>query len=142
MARREIISIQSAWWVWLGRSDGIRVSTEEDAAKLLREQGAEYTGLDASHRDLANAVREVLWNDPLPEGQTFHKTIFDPLMMVLYKGRARKILPRMSPSRLKRVPPDWADLYRAADSDDDVLSIKSGIPLVLQLEARWPSQDA
>jgi hypothetical protein len=142
LAKREIISIQSAWWVWLVEGKAIRVATEEEAAKLLRDHGAEYTGLKESHRELANAVREVLWNEPLPEGQTFHKTIFDPLKMLLYKGQARKILPRMSPSRLKRVPPEWADLYRAADADSDVLSIKSGIPLVKQLEARWPTQDA
>jgi hypothetical protein len=58
---------------------------------------------------------------------------------VLHKGQARKILPRLSPSRLKRMPQDWADLYKAADDDHDVLSIKSRIPLIKQLEARWPS---
>jgi DNA-binding GntR family transcriptional regulator len=114
--------------VWLGNREAVRVATEEEAAKLLCNHGAEYTGLEESHRSLANAVREVLWNDPLPEGQTFHRTVFDPVMMVLYKGQARKILPRMTPWRLKRTNQDWADLHRAADVDDDVLSIKSNSP--------------
>lgn len=142
MGRREIIDSRDAWWVWVGGNDAVRVKTEEAAAKLLCEHGGEFTGEQESHCDLANAVREVLWNEPLPEGESFHKTVFDPLMMIVHKGKARKILPRMTASRLKRMPPDWADLYRAADSDGEVLSIKPKIPLIEQLEGRRPSLKA
>jgi hypothetical protein len=142
MAKREILEVRSAWRVWVGDKMSVVIDTEEQAAKFLSEHGEEYTGKKDSPPDVANSIRLVLWSDPLPEGETYHKAIPDAVMMILYKGQARKILPRMTPSRLKRMPPDWADLYRAADADDDVLSIKPKIPLIKQLEARWPNQDA
>lgn len=150
MAKREIIGMSEAWWVWLGEQPAIRVATEVDAASLMLAQGSEY-GIANSHNrcDMASPVVEVLWNVPLHDGKNHHKTVISPVLYILYKAKLRKVIQHLSPSKLASVSKGWEALepkfpawwprqYHEAINDPEALVIRGKKPLELQLAARWP----
>lgn len=138
MAKRKIVSSTVVWWVWLNQAPAIEVATEAEAARLINERGREFTGEDTPHFDVASAVQKIVWDEPLPNGQEFHRVLTEPTTMINYRGQARKILPRITPSRLKRMPASWIELYEASANDSTVMPVLPRIKLIEQLAARWP----
>ena len=138
MAKRKVVSTTLVWWVWLNQEPAIEVATEAEAARLIRERGREYTGEDDLHHDVACPVQNIVWDEPLPAGREFHRILIEPTTMLNYRGQARKILPRITPSRLKRMPASWVALYEASASDSTVMPVQPRIKLIEQLAARWP----
>lgn len=138
MAKRKVVSTTVVWWVWLDQAPAIEVVTEAEAARLISERGREFTGEDTLHFDVASPVQKIIWNEPLLTRQSFHRVLTEPTTMINYRGQARKILPRVTPSRLNRMPAFWVELYEASANDSTVMPVMPRVKLIEQLAARWP----
>lgn len=109
MGKREVVSFNEAWWVWIGDDGAVDVENEEQARDMLLKSGQEYKDYDLvnGRPDFACPVVEIRWNDKLPAGETYHKTVVSPLTMVLHKGKIRKMIAHISPSKLAFIGKSW-----------------------------------
>lgn len=61
MAKRQVIGLNEAWWVWLGEQPAVRVADKDEAMALMLTQGKEFGVANSRGRcDMATAVAEVL----------------------------------------------------------------------------------
>lgn len=149
--KKKTIAIKEAWWVWLGEESAIRVENESEARSLLLQSGKEYDICNSYNRsDCASPVAELLWNTPLGEGESFHKTVISPLVIVLHNKELRKVVYNIPPSKQASLFKGWYELepelpawipnqYNAAINDVDCLIVKSKKPLIEQLRNKWPN---
>ncbi|MEX3555549.1 MAG: hypothetical protein VB131_02605 [Burkholderia gladioli] len=150
MGKREVLGLTEAWWVWVGEAPAVRVATESEARALMLRDGRDYEVPNSRGRsDMACPVAEVRWSDPLPEGQTFHKTVCSPVLMVMRLGQLRKVVRHLAPSKFNStakswyalepgVPAWWPRQYLSAVNDDETLVHRGSKPLTEQIDARWP----
>jgi hypothetical protein len=149
-SKRLVVGLTECWWVWLGEKPATRVTSEEEARALMLHEGRDYEAVNSFNRpDMATPVVEVLWNEPLPQGNTFHKTVCSPLLMVSRGGELRKVVRRIAPSRFQRTAKSWYALepeltawwprqYLLAINDPETLVLRGSKPLECQIDARWP----
>lgn len=151
MAKQKVIGLCEAWWVWLAEQPAVRIATEAEAKALMLAEGKDISN---SHNrwDMASPVAELLWNTPLPDGETFHKTVISPVAMLLHNGKLRKFICPLSPSKLAStskgwyalepdLPAWWPHQFHAAFNDPEVLVLRGKKPLKEQLDAKWPARD-
>jgi hypothetical protein len=150
MSKREVVGLTEAWWVWIGEKPAVRVATENEARELMLRDGRDYEFVNSFNRsDIACPVVEVLWNEPLPEGETFHRTVCSPVLMVLRRGQLRKVVSRLAPSKFANTAKSWFALepglpawwprqYLAAMTDPETLVLCGSKPLDAQIDERWP----
>lgn len=148
--RRQLIGITEAWWVWLGEQPAVRVATEIEARELMLREGRDYELTNSFNRsDMACPVVELLWDEPLAQGKTCHKTVISPVMMVLRQGQLRKVVRRLTPSRFAstakswyelepRMPAWWPRQYLSAVNDPETLVLRGSKSVEAQIAARWP----
>lgn len=144
MAKRKTIGLIEAWWVWIGEKKAVRVDTKEQALSLL-QQGQEYVYTNTNGcSDSASPVVEVIWNDPLPPGKTYHKTVISPVKYVLHNKQIVKVLRTMPPSKSVSLFKSWYKLepelpawypnqYNDALNDPQTLVIKGNKSLLQEL---------
>lgn len=151
MAKREVIGLHEAWQVWL---DGCvtRVETEAEAKALLLANGKEYGNPGQSgSNDYACSRIEILWNTPLPFGQSFHKYVLSPVTMVVHHGQLRNYIQALSPSEFARsakawlalepkLPAWWPRQYQAGLEDPEVLVLRGKQSIKVQLDTRWSTE--
>lgn len=145
MAKRKVIGLQEAWWIWLGEDPAIRVESEEEVKNLILNKGKDYNIKNSHGRyDMACPVAEIVWSDPLPEGKKFHKTVISPLILVLHNNKIKKMIEHLSPSKLASVSKSWYNLepqipawipnqYNNAYNNKEVLVIKGKKSILEQL---------
>lgn len=152
MGKRQVIGLTEAWWAWIGGNPAIRLETESEARAMMLAQAKEY-GITNDHgyrHDVASPVVEVLWNEPLADGKSCHKTVISPVTLVLHNGKLRKVIRPLSPSKLAatskgwlalepRLPAWWPQQYHSAINDPETLVVRGKKPLELQLAASWPN---
>jgi hypothetical protein len=150
MAKRQVLGISEAWWVWVGEQPAVRVKDASEAHALLIAEGKDYRLPNSDKRpDFACPVAEILWSDPLPVGQAFHKTVISPVETILLNGNLRRIVGYMSPSRYTRTVRSWFDSgpglyawlpaqYDSAIADPEVLVLRGRKSIIDQLLSRWP----
>lgn len=149
MSKRKVINLNEAWWVWIGEDPAIRVETQKEAMDLLQSKGKDYTIRNSYGRsDFASPVVELLWNTPVPEGQSFHKTVISPVMFVKYNNDIRKMIEYIPPSKSTSLFKSWYELepelpawipnqYNEAVNDSNCLIIKGKKSIVDQLNNKF-----
>jgi len=147
--KRQIVALREVWWVWLGEDTAITVDSEGAARQLLLSKGRDYSLSNSTGRpDIACAVAEIVWNAPLPEGKTYHKVVLSPAALVVHQGYVRRIVRRLTPSRLAAVtknwverpgvPAWWPEQYHSAVNDPNALVLRGRREVAEQLAERWP----
>ncbi|WP_126223475.1 hypothetical protein [Burkholderia ambifaria] len=151
MSKRELSGLTEAWLVWVGETPAVRVATEHEARNLLLREGRDYEFVNGFNRpDMACPVVEILWNESLPDGETFHAWVASPVLTVLRRGQLRKVLARrLPPSKFgstakswyalePRFPAWWPHQYLSAINDPETLVLRGSKPIEAQIDARWP----
>lgn len=158
MARRKVIGLRDGgWWVWLRGAPAVIVKTEAEARALMAKSAQDFPEAEHSSSIACPDIR-VVWDDPLPGGQDFHKGVFADVNLVLHRGIPRKTVPFFTEKQLAakeagwiRCQKDiafgqkfsWSAQYRAAIEDVETLVIKrlgrQRISTLDQLDRRWPS---
>ncbi|WP_432262811.1 hypothetical protein [Cupriavidus sp. TMH.W2] len=150
MGKREVIDLTEAWWVWVGEQPAVRVASAREARALMQREGRDCEQGNRFNRpDIACPVAELLWNEPLPQNATFHRTVCSPVSLVLRRGQLRKVVSRLAPSKFERtargwyaleprVPAWWPRQYLDAVDDPGTLVLRGAAPWIAQLDARWP----
>jgi len=150
MSKREVVALTEAWRVWLGESPAVRVATEEEARQLMLREGRDYALVNSFNRpDMACPVVEILWNEPLPAGLTWHRFVTSTVLMVLRRGKVRKVVKPLAPSEFAskaeswfslepRLPAWWPLQYSSAVQDPETLVLRGTKPLEVQIDSRWP----
>lgn len=147
---RKVIGLTEVWWVWIGEEPAVRVATEVEAKELMLQEGRDYEDANSFKRpDMACPVAEVLWSEPLMDGQSYHKPVCAPVFMVLRRGQLRKVVRRLAPSKFTsmakswyaiepELPAWWPNHYLAAINDPNTLVLRGSKPLEVQIDVRWP----
>lgn len=151
----KVVKLREVWWLWLGEASAVSVASEEIAIERLLSEGKEYVVVNSFGRsDMACAEIEITWDKPLPEGESYHKTVSSPVFVVKHNGIARKCMQRLTPSKLASVsrgwndliksnlPAWWPDQYRMGITSPEVLILKGKKPLELQLEQTTQIEDS
>lgn len=106
---KNIVEMREAYWVWLGENSAIRVASEDAVLSMYLECGQEFNVANSFGRcDQACKVLEIVWDEPLLEGKTCHKTIFSPVDIIKFNGEIRKVIRYQYPSRLVGLRKSWA----------------------------------
>lgn len=149
MAKRQAVALREVWWVWIGEEPAVSVASEEAARQLLLSSGRDYSlGNSMGRSDMACAVAEIIWNEPLPDGQDYHKVVVSPSHLILHAGCVRRMIQRLTPSKLASVtngwpakpgvPAWWPEQYNAALNDPNTLVLRGRRSAITQLAERWP----
>ncbi|WP_454727832.1 MULTISPECIES: hypothetical protein [Cupriavidus] len=135
MAKRQVVSGNEAWWVWLGEAPAVRVASAEEAMTMLKRDGRDCTVRNLTGRaDSVCAVLEILWNEPFRDdeeaAQGYHRVVWSPWVHVLWQGAVRGYVCRQWGE-----DGWWPAQYDKASADPNTVVLRGKRTLVETLSA-------